>query len=885
MGGQASLRGYLVQTIIAILESLDKDTWESVCIEPNDEHEKVDIKWSCKDETKFVYQVKSSQNPFSFSEAKKWSQELKSSTTDAKSYTLFLVGRLSDNLYNKLHTFDVEILHKDLNLDTLMAEMFVLIEKFYSQRGKGKITFEVREILTNSLITEFFKGSIIGKVIDRNEFDTLLLKQIGDIEKMASQNPFAQFMPTQSQQKAEEKSHDVAQNILKLIGWNNLEEPQPIVEIDEETGEEIQYKVDFSQRWESKLKDNVDDNIFVSAIVDGYYPTNAKKQWQEHLINFNKHIERYRNKGVISTKEQSIFNILFWLSLDNQDVNKDYNDILKTHIKTNELDNNASYLIMDNARTNFLISSIVTAKNFNNLPVKFLYPITEENLTPKKIGKRGYRLPPQYINSSILPIVKESDDKISILLFCNDSFSSDNLKKVIWLIVKLTSGFGNEYIVYFPDYNDNFKNEVNSVISSFNDELLFRKTSVKSMSVINYTDIGNLPQIEIVTIKDDIYNEENEKVSVYINEAFIEQLPYGDMLKPFLKTDLINSGDLKLFLSHRGIFFKNSDKTKITPLLTTLLFTPSELQNFIRFINKTEHPAPTVPVIFPTVTNISIPEIFKTYRPNFSKVNEGINSRLLDQVEFKPDKRNSDIFTFESYVEVKDPTKQITVNTQAYPIKITCERQGDAMILTNMETNCRDGKTIGKRIIKEVERTLRENNVIKNEAIKIMFDSFKDNVDRVNFLLSFTRLDDSILLIDQDIKSVKYNFDKEQEIPELYKDKNDKDILFILRGKQLSGISEMSEMDFKKAIHLEEIEINYKYNYRGTTIGYYTVTYNFSNALKNKAEINGEFRTVPYLHNTYSLRKNIKDSKPLEYELRKEIEKMKLSRFKQFNLI
>ena len=33
MGGQASLRGYLVQTIIAILESLDKNDWKSVCKE------------------------------------------------------------------------------------------------------------------------------------------------------------------------------------------------------------------------------------------------------------------------------------------------------------------------------------------------------------------------------------------------------------------------------------------------------------------------------------------------------------------------------------------------------------------------------------------------------------------------------------------------------------------------------------------------------------------------------------------------------------------------------------------------------------------------------------------------------------------------------------
>ena len=43
----------------------------------------------------------------------------------------------------------------------------------------------------------------------------------------------------------------------------------------------------------------------------------------------------------------------------------------------------------------------------------------------------------------------------------------------------------------------------------------------------------------------------------------------------------------------------------------------------------------------------------------------------------------------------------------------------------------------------------------------------------------------------------------------------------------------MSEIDFKKCICLEEVGINYKYNYRGI-IGDYTVKYNFSNALKTK---------------------------------------------------
>jgi len=883
MNGQASLRGYLIQTIIAILESLDSDDWKSVCIEPNDENEKVDIKWITTDNEKSVCQVKSSQNPISYSDAESWANALKTKTNDAQSYSLYLVGRLADKLYKKKDDFDIEIKNKELNIDSLNAEMLQLIDKFYSKKGKDKITFEVKDILANSLVTEFTKSSIVGKVIQRDDFDKQLLDWIIAIEQMSLQNPFAQFIPTQTQPQTN-KNHEIIKSILKLIGWENLSEFESLQEVDEETGEELNYVVDFYKKQESRLKDNVEDSLYISNIIDNEYSDDCKTQIVDYFISTNKIIDKHNNKGITTHKDKSIFSILFWLSLNNNDVNVDYNDTVKNYFKSTYLESNTTYLFIDNARANFLISSIITAKNFNSCPVKFLYPITEENSSPKKIGKRGFSLPPQYINSSIIPIIKESEEKISILLFCNDSYSAENLKKIIWLIIKLTSGFGNEYVIYFPDYEESNSNEINSVLTSFNDELLCKKTSVRNMSITDFTRLGNLPYLEKGILKNEEYDENTEKVSVHVNELFLEKLPYGDLLKPFLTSNLIMSSDLKIFLSHRGVFFKNSNKVKITELITTLLFTSNELENFVRFINKKERPAPSVPFIFSTIEKTPIPEIFKKHTPDFSKVTDGIQSRLLDGVEFKPDKENPQILTFESYVEVKDPTKQISVNTQCYPIKITCRRDNDNVIVTNMETNCRDGKTIGKRIVKAIENTLRTNQITRNDAIKIKFSSFKNNIERVNFLLSFTKTDDSTILIDNDIKSIKYNFDSTQKIPDNYKDKTDKDIIFILRGKGLSSINEMAEDEFKKIIFLEEIEVNYKFDYRGIQ-GYYSVTYNFSNALKNKNSMDGEFRTKPYLHENYLFKKNVKDSKPIENALKNEIERIKMNRFKEYNLI
>ena len=47
MSGQAGARGYLLQALVCLLDSLEPDeNWVSVTIEPNEESDKVDILWA-----------------------------------------------------------------------------------------------------------------------------------------------------------------------------------------------------------------------------------------------------------------------------------------------------------------------------------------------------------------------------------------------------------------------------------------------------------------------------------------------------------------------------------------------------------------------------------------------------------------------------------------------------------------------------------------------------------------------------------------------------------------------------------------------------------------------------------------------------------------------
>ena len=83
MNGQYAIKGYLLQSLVALLDSFETD-WETVCVEPNDESEKVDIKWTYSNGSIKAVQVKSSKNLIALSAAKKWSKELEDST-DRKS--------------------------------------------------------------------------------------------------------------------------------------------------------------------------------------------------------------------------------------------------------------------------------------------------------------------------------------------------------------------------------------------------------------------------------------------------------------------------------------------------------------------------------------------------------------------------------------------------------------------------------------------------------------------------------------------------------------------------------------------------------------------------------------------------------------------------------
>ncbi len=895
MGGNAGIRGYIIQTIICVLDALETDNdWLSVTLEPLEESEKVDIKWTYPNDKLKVSQVKSSENVIRYSAAKTWCEELETSSPNATDFELLLIGSTDKTLLKRQDIGKVKIGEfKPLNIQFLIDQASTKIDSYYERKGKTKISSKVREIIVKVLTIHFGTSSIVGAEIKRSDFDYSLLEWISAIENQIDVNPFVTLAPPIENQNIP-FSHRIAKKILELIGWSQFGENYKIEIFNERTLENDIHLIDFVGDFESKLKENSGDFIMVSSFHSLQYPDTSKTQIAKYLNDTEILFNDFKQKNRIPLKTFETtenFGLLFWLTTETSELSSNFIHHAKDNYKRNLLNEDLNYFLIDNNKANFLISSIVTAKNYReDVAVRFLYPITESNQSPNKIGQRGLKLPVQYINSSILPIIKEEKSKISLLLFCSDLFSTEGLKKLIWLAIRLTSGFGNEYHLYFPDYDEILHyNDALEVIRSFNEELLDEKIKILRYKQTNIEALDSLPKTQVTINKNEIYDEPEQPsllTSKHLNEAFINILPYGDLLKPFLKTEAITANDLIYFLAKKGIFIKNADKIKLINLMTTLLFSPNELEDFKSYINVKDRSIHSNEEFYNVKQNKNLDVVFNQVKLNLDNLTDGLNTKIVnyDKIRFIQDSANKNEFKLSLITEVKDPTCNLSVNTNWGKSEVIVRKENDKLIIVSVNTITREDKLIANRAVKQLSSEFLRVDFIEEEKIKVMFSNFNSNLERVNFLLSFSNVSNSIIFKEADIQSIKFKFDENVEIPEMYKDKVDKDLIIRFEGRGLTTLQELSQQNAKESIFLEEIAIVYKFDFINIKNGLYKVTYNFSNALKNKLGYEGIFKSEPFLFLTYQV-KSLDNIENLKKELSKEVEKLKLEKLKQFNII
>jgi len=194
MGGNDGNRGYLLQAIIAVLTVLENDSCTRIAIEPNDEHDKVDIKWEDGEQRVTVCQVKSSINQFSKAQILDHLTDLVQGTAGAQVYNLTLIGGSSAETrkyFNSMRDIpgkDFKAKHQALipllellfieyrTLDIKTQEGYVqnLLYRFLVARGY-RAEPNTLELIAKAITYQFGHFATEGKMVEKADFEKLIL--------------------------------------------------------------------------------------------------------------------------------------------------------------------------------------------------------------------------------------------------------------------------------------------------------------------------------------------------------------------------------------------------------------------------------------------------------------------------------------------------------------------------------------------------------------------------------------------------------------------------------------------------------------------------------------------------------------------------------------
>lgn len=179
MGGQYAIRGYILQTVIAIFDVLnDELDWEFIQVEPKLDSKKVDILWYYKNGEIKAIQVKSSKNQITKPQAIKWAKELQQ-TFQANSYVLTLLGPSSQATIDLESVGLVMIpLPLSIDIDGWIAQLAHKLDFYMYKKGIGDLPPDVQEIIVKALVTQFEIYSTKSAKVSKHDFEGMLSKWI-----------------------------------------------------------------------------------------------------------------------------------------------------------------------------------------------------------------------------------------------------------------------------------------------------------------------------------------------------------------------------------------------------------------------------------------------------------------------------------------------------------------------------------------------------------------------------------------------------------------------------------------------------------------------------------------------------------------------------------
>jgi len=172
-GGPTAIRGYLVQTLVALLDIAQADPpFTEITLEPAHAGEQFDFIWSSTRGV-FAVQVKSTINVFQKSSVESWAKKLEAARNN-ETCSLILVGNYHTSLAQVDMVGAVKIEKKNLDVDGLFKQAAFQVFEFIHKQSLGECKPDECKMIADGLITRLLRYSTTRESFTREAFIKLL---------------------------------------------------------------------------------------------------------------------------------------------------------------------------------------------------------------------------------------------------------------------------------------------------------------------------------------------------------------------------------------------------------------------------------------------------------------------------------------------------------------------------------------------------------------------------------------------------------------------------------------------------------------------------------------------------------------------------------------
>ncbi|WP_171962872.1 GapS4a family protein [Bordetella trematum] len=290
----------------------------------------------------------------------------------------------------------------------------------------------------------------------------------------------------ESSKTSGENGEKITEELLKLIGWENLLKGVSVPCVNKSHSRERTHGNDFIFIYDNPLHDSRTDVIYISSknIKKGYPKGDqgVRTEFKKHLSELDEIVSCSKISSEVSQKLQTFqgrrqkkhVGLLVWLHGDSKNLDRDIKPAL-SNIQL-DLSSNCPLYLLDMSRASFIKEAISHFRGIKQgKEYNFYYPKLG-NVIASADERYGDVLPIELIASDLIPIRFMLGEKPSLCLYVKQAFSEESLKKICSLAFDFADGWVEEIFIGLESYHPaDDKQEKDSVLMAYQE----RKARIK----------------------------------------------------------------------------------------------------------------------------------------------------------------------------------------------------------------------------------------------------------------------------------------------------------------------------------------------------------------------------------------------------------------------